>query len=63
VDVPERHRGGKVVAGNPDFSVHVIEDRSIAVQGPVTGQAFTMPGSRAKSYPSVRSGKDPIPWT
>lgn len=41
---PSGIAGGKVVAENPDFAPHVIEDRALVVKGPAESRTVTMPG-------------------
>lgn len=59
---PSGIAGGKVVAENPDFAVHVVEDRSVVVKGPAAGRAFAMPGApgRVVSVNAIRKGADPV---
>lgn len=59
---PSGIAGGKVVAENPDFAVHVIEDRSVVVTGPLEGREFTMPGAPARivSVSAFRKGSEPV---
>ncbi len=59
---PSGIAGGKVVAENPDFAVHVVEDRSVVVKGPAAGRAFAIPGApgRVVYVNAIRKGADPV---
>ena len=59
---PSGIAGGKVVAENADFAVHVIEDRSLVVSGPAADREFAMPGKpgRIVCVSAFRKGSDPI---
>jgi hypothetical protein len=62
---PSGIAGGKVVAENPDFAVHVIEDRSVTVKGPIASRDFVMPGEARPivSVSAFRRGSDPVDLT
>jgi hypothetical protein len=62
---PSGIAGGKVVAENPEFSVHVIEDRSVMARGPAENSVFTMPGApgRIISVSAFRRGAEPLDLT
>jgi hypothetical protein len=61
---PSGIAGGKVVAENADFAVHVIEDRAVAVTGPAD-RRLEMPGGsgRIVSVNAFRQGSAPVDLT
>ena len=62
---PSGIAGGKVVAENPDFAVHVIEDSSMVVTGPASGREFVMPGKPGPilSVSAFQKGSAPVDLT
>jgi hypothetical protein len=62
---PSGIAGGKVVAGNPELGVHVIEERTEAIHGPAAQRMFRQPGTPGKivSVSAVREGHEPVALT
>jgi len=57
---PSGVAGGKVVAADPELSVHTVADRALTVDGPSTFSPLMMPGPEAKII-AVRAF--PARWT